>query len=246
MPHPPLPPELLDYIVDHLYDTRDTLENCCLVSKLWAHRTRKHLFVVVKFRTEEDVQAWKNAFPDPSTSPAHYTRSLSVWCVGAVTAADAEERGWISVFSRVVHFDVEFDGPKNSLLPFHGFSPVLKSIHVDYSHFPCSQILNFVHSFPLIEDLSLLVWSGDLIDDTDGQPTTVQPPLTGMLNIDAHKGMEHIIPQLFPPQNGLHFRKLDLGLFCEHDVLVTSTLVERCSLTLESLEVCGGNCGVSL
>ena len=236
MPHPRLPAELLDDIVDNLHDSRDTLKNCCLVSKLWTHRTRKHLFAVVKLRTAKDLQAWKNLFPDPSISPARYTKSLSVWCVRAVTAADAGERGWISAFSHVVHFDLEFDGPEISLFPFHGFSPALKSINMDYSHFPCSRILNFIHSFPLIEDLSLIVWRCDPIDDIDVQPTAIQLPLTGTLKINLQPEMGHIISQLFPPQNVLHFWKLDL-VFYEPDFLVMSKLVERCSLTLESLEV---------
>ena len=244
MPHPRLPAELLDDIVDNLHDSRDTLKNCCLVSKLWTHRTRKHLFAVVKLRTAKDRQAWKNSFPDPSTSPARYTKSLLVRFVEEVTAADAEGRGWISAFSRVEHFDLEFDEPDISLFPFHGFSPALKSIHVEYSHFPCSRILNLIHSFPLIEDLSLIVWGGDPIDDIDGLPTTIQPPLTGTLKINLQPEMGHIISKLFPPQNGLHFRKLDL-VFCEPAFLVMSMLVETCSLTLESLKVYVDDRGVS-
>ena len=43
MPPPDLPGELLDHTVDHLYDARVTLKSCCLVSKSWVPRTRKHL-----------------------------------------------------------------------------------------------------------------------------------------------------------------------------------------------------------
>ncbi|KAF9644347.1 hypothetical protein BDM02DRAFT_3103092, partial [Thelephora ganbajun] len=47
--HPYLPPETLDYIVDFLHDNRETLEQCCLVSKSWVPRARKHLFADIKF-----------------------------------------------------------------------------------------------------------------------------------------------------------------------------------------------------
>jgi hypothetical protein len=41
-----LPAEMLDHVVDHLYDTEDALRNCCLVSKSWIPRTRKHLSTI--------------------------------------------------------------------------------------------------------------------------------------------------------------------------------------------------------
>ncbi|KAF9645264.1 hypothetical protein BDM02DRAFT_3073690, partial [Thelephora ganbajun] len=44
-----LPPEILDYIVDLLHDEPETLKQCCLVSKSWVSRTRKHLFANVEF-----------------------------------------------------------------------------------------------------------------------------------------------------------------------------------------------------
>ena len=48
----------------------------------------------------------------------------------------------------------------------------------------------------------------------------------------------HIIgSQLLPPQNHLRFRTLHLSLSSEADFLFASVLVERCSLTLESLKV---------
>jgi len=71
----PLPPEILDLIVDHLHDEpfalRAQLEICCLVSKSWVPRTRKHLFTHLTFddslveRSKSHIELWKRAFPDP-------------------------------------------------------------------------------------------------------------------------------------------------------------------------------------
>ena len=239
MPHPRLPVELLDCIVDHLHDARDTLKSCCLTSGSWIPRTRKHLFAKVTFREAKDLQSWKNTFPDPSTSPANYARNLVIWCVEAVTTADAEERGWIPTFSRVVHFELEFEAPEISLLPFHGFSPALRSLRlrVYYGLFPFPRIFNLIHSFPLIEDLSLISNGDHSIEDIDGQHAAVQPPLTGSLELFVEHGMDYIVSRLFPSQNNLHFRELDLELTHENDILVVSALVERCRFTLESLKV---------
>jgi len=116
-PRPYLLPEILDYIIDLLRDKRKTLERCCLVSKSWVPRTRGHLFADIKFRSPSDLRAWRETFPDPANSPAYHTRSLLV-----VTAADAEEGGWIRTFHNVVRLEVwsgvgNLREPECSLVP---------------------------------------------------------------------------------------------------------------------------------
>jgi len=96
-----LPPELLDHIIDLLHDSRAALRNCCLVSKSWIPRTRSHLFADIKFNTEGKLESWEEIFPDPSTSPARYAKTLTIGCFQVFTAADAETGGWISSFSYV-------------------------------------------------------------------------------------------------------------------------------------------------
>ena len=236
MPHPRLPAELLDYIVDHIHDAGDSLKNCCLTSSSWVPRTRKHLFTNVKFRGRNDLQSWKNTFPDPSTSPACYTKNLVIWSPGEVIVADAE-CGWILAFSYVEHFGLCLSGGETSFLPFHGFSPVLKSISFTHIHSPFSQVIGLIHSFPLIESLSLIMMKNGQIEDIGRQPTAVQPPFTGTLHILVQYGMRSTISRLFPLQNDLHFRELDLGLWYDDDISVVSTLVRRCYFTLESLKV---------
>ena len=246
MSDPRFPSELLDSIVDHLHDTRRALERCCLVSRSWVPRTRKHLFANVTFHAATGLQSWKNAFPNPSTSPARYTKNLVIRCPEEITAADAEEHGWIPAFSRVVHFDLEVhEGPEASLTPFHGFSPVLKSLHVSYITLSSSRVLDLLHSFPLLEDFAVTAWDTPLIENADRQPTIVQPPLTGTLRLGALEGMSPIISQLLSPLGGLRFRKLELSLHREEDISSISALV-GCCLTLESLRVNFGICGASV
>jgi hypothetical protein len=57
MSNPDLPPEILDYIIDLLHDEPETLKRCCLVSKSWVPRTRKHLFADIGFQTEEHLKS---------------------------------------------------------------------------------------------------------------------------------------------------------------------------------------------
>ena len=124
MPAPHLPPELLDHIVELVCDSQLVLRNCCLISKSWIPPTRRHLFANIRFDTVERLRSWKETFPDPSTSPAHYTKNLIIDCIQAVTVTDAEEGRWVRGFSSVVRLGLSgksrhTDGSMISLLPFH-------------------------------------------------------------------------------------------------------------------------------
>ena len=108
-----LPQEISDYVVDFLRNEPEALKRCCLVSKPWVPRARKHLFNEVKFGTRRDLEAWIRAFPDPSNSPAPYVRSLQVGYVGGVAA---EVVGWgerFRFFSSVVRLEAS-RGTKDS------------------------------------------------------------------------------------------------------------------------------------
>ena len=114
-----------------------------------------------------------------------------------------------------------------SLLPLHGFSHALKPLHVEYGTFPFPRILNLINSFPLLEDLWLMVWGGDSIGDVDTQPAVFRRfnlHSPGSLKLGAQEGMNRIVSQLFPPQNGLQFRRLDLRLSTKDDIFVVSAL----------------------
>ena len=243
-----LPAELLDTVADFLHDSRKALKNCCLVGKSWVPRTRKFLFASIRFRTVEDVESWKSTFPDPSTSPAHYAKALFIECPWAATVADAEEGGWIQTFSHVVHLEVKHMSGRggefvNYLVPFHGFSPAIKSLDLIYIPLPLSLVFDLIRSFPLLEDLCVLAAIRHVIGVNDGlefdrQPTTVQssrsPVFTGSLKL---YGVNHIVSHFLSLPGGLHFREFDLTWSGEADISSTTLLVESCRSTLESLSI---------
>jgi hypothetical protein len=181
-----LPVEILDHIIDYLHDTEDALRSCCLVSKSWIPRTRKHLFAHIWFHTVREVHAWKRTFPDPSTSPAHYAKTLSIDSPAVVTAVDAEVGGYIGSFSSVTGLETgadrtepDFDQSAIPLAPFHGFSPAIKSLCLVIPALPLSQVFNLILSFPLLEDLDVIL-VGESSDYDDGSeedemPTATQP-----------------------------------------------------------------------
>jgi len=240
---PHLPQEILDYAADLLHDERETLKRCCLVSKSWVPRARKHLFADIRFSRTEYLEAWKKTFPDPVNSPARHTRSLLIGCPRSVTAADAEEGGWIRAFSRVVRLVVfamtglSFADWDLSLVPFHNFSPALKSLQMIYCPIPRSRIFDLICSLPLLEDLGITENTRyqNKYSGIDFQPST-SPPLTGTLSLSALR-VEHTVGQLLDLPGGLHFRKLMLMLFSEENLKWIMALVARCSDTLECLDI---------
>ena len=256
MPNPYLPPEILDYFVDLLHHDPTALKQCCLASKSWILRTRKHLFAVVKLPTEEHLETWKKTFPDLSTSPACFAKSLHIGCARAVTAADAESGRWLTGFVHIVHLGVgtqeRYPGQSIiSLVPFRGFAPTIKSLTLNSVALPPSQIFDFILSSPLLEDLAVAGY-GTSVDDglgSDGPSITVQssnpPPFTGTLELPLEGGMEPIAGRLLSMPGGIHFRKLTVKCYHKEDILLTTALVNECSHTLESLEVACNSCGTS-
>jgi len=252
MSNPYLPRETLDYIVDLLHDQPETLKECCLVSKPWIPRTRKHLFATIEFISIKDLESWKKTFPDPPNSPGCHTRTLFFRCARVVTAAGTGAGGLIQTFSQVVRLELSASDAKplvmfgtlekTSLAPFHNFSPTLKSLRVDSVVLQCPQVFDLVCSFPLLEDLTLLGDDQPLDDDNDSHgPRTVvpstSPPLTGSLELTMLLGMGNVTRRLLDLPNGLHFRELVFWWFYEMDLSSMMELVARCSDTLECLDV---------
>ena len=142
-----LPAELLDHIVDILHDSQVPLRNHCLVSKSWIPRTRRHLFAKIDFPTEKRLESWKKAFPDPSTSPACYTKALFIGRSDVVTDVDAEVGGWIGCFRGVEHLGLGVQnllgrGWEVAFALLRGFSPVVKSLRIISSSFSLPSFLS--------------------------------------------------------------------------------------------------------
>ena len=248
MPNPHLPPEILDHIVDFLHGCPSALRWCCLVSKSWVPRTRKHLFAEVDLCYKHDLECWKAMFPDPSASPAHFAKSLRVGCASDVAIADAEVGGWLTGFTHITHLEVESietycTEPAASLVAFHGFSSTVKSLCMACADHPPSQIFDFILSSPLLEDLTVTSYRVR-VDDGDGSdntPTFVRPSntpvLNGTLKLSLDQGMKPIISRLLVIPGGIHFRKLTLTWLHGKDLPSIIALVGECSRTLESLDI---------
>jgi hypothetical protein len=235
------PPEILDHIVDDLHDKPVALKACCIASKSWVSRSRRHLFARIEFHQAEQsaLQSWMKVFPDPSNSPAHYTRSLIIRDPTVLTAANASP--WIRAFCNVVHLRLEaiqWGACQDSLLSLHGLSPVLRSLSIGFFTILPTDTLNLICSFPSLEDLRLTFF-------TDGKPDgwvipQASPKLTGTLQlaVGSRDGTRPTLRSLLDLPGGLHFSKISVDCPVE-DAELTTSLVSRCVGTLESLCIGG-------
>ena len=232
----PFPPEIFDLIANFLHDEPDALKACCIVSKSWVHRTQKHLFAHVEFALEFPFKLWQKTFPDPSNSPAHYARSLSIYPSEIFNLVDTGVGDWIPTFSGVLRLQLAIFDNDVSLAPLHGLSPILKSLRMDYeSSSTSSEIFGLVCFFPLLEDLALVSLYGNYEAGELNIPPT-SPKLTGCLDLGVTKRFRPIVRRLLELPNGLHLSKIYLSCFDE-DVESMTNLVSRCSDTLESLKI---------
>lgn len=179
-------------------------------------------------------------FPDPTRSPARYTRELSIRWVEAIRPEDAQEGGLLWTFSRVVWLELDATSTpinNHTTSPFHAFSPSVKSLRVTGFTLVRPQVFHLILSLPLLENLCL--------DDYDSiewyEPpiisSSTSPTLTGTLELTVCEGLETITPQLLDLPNGLHFRKQIFWCHYYDDLPWVEELMAACSNTLKCLDV---------
>jgi len=237
----PLPPELFDLIVDYLHDQPTALRACCLVSKSWVPRSRMYLFARVKL-TRTSIELWAKAFPDPLSSPAHYTKTLMIrgrWLF-TVECPAMGRRIRAFCFHNIVHLNIgsKTGAGRVSLVPFHGLSHTVKSLHLGLTQVEPSEFFGLVCSLPLLEDLTSMAFNHWGRVDGWALPST-SPSLTGSLySHNADGGTCNITRRLLDLPNGPNFKKITLSCIeDEKDPTSTTDLVSRCSDTLESLDI---------
>ena len=104
MLNPRLLVELLDHIVDFLSGEKKCFGSVVLSLNHGSPvPRRKHLLLDINFG---DLQSWKNTSPGPSTSPACYTKTLSITRPHFATATGTEPGRWIAHFPQVVNLEV--------------------------------------------------------------------------------------------------------------------------------------------
>ena len=231
-----LPQEIFDLIIDHLHDEPSALKACCLVSREWVQRARKHLFAHIEFDAfSRSVSRWSETFPDPANSPAHNARSLSIRYSTDLRAEDIET---FPAFPNTIHLNVETKVPlgyRFRLVPLHRISTVIRSLRLVSNSLRDSGVFGLICSLPLLEDLTLI--SHVLRPPEEWTRPQTSPRLTGSLELYVDWGIDSVTHRLLDFPNGLHFKRIVVRVSYHQDVGSVSDLVSRCSDTLESLSI---------
>ena len=252
-----LAPEILEDIVDLLHDDEQALRSCCLASKSWIERTRKRLFAGIEFQNKMHLKSWKDTFLDPATSPAQYTKTLSIKYPYHFTMQDV---GWIRTFASVRRFKMDSSHSSEtrdthiSLIPLYAFSPALESLHIVSRGMFSSRIFKLALTFPLLHSLEVNIrgfnredydygWYDASCPPDDGSktipPPLILPVLTGTLKLRIRGGLMLMAPMILSLNGNIRARRLDLECRGDNpeDVKWTQAILKECLPTVETLGV---------
>ena len=207
-----LPPEILDYIIDLTGGNSRILRACSLVAKSWVARSRMHLFRDIRLHFYHN---WQKVMPVGPTSPAIYTRTLTLVQNGApgerYTNIDhlgpflPHLRDFENVENLIL---IDWWGPprlsENMLKKYFGhFGAHLRSLELDGEVVSPDSFLVLLGLFPNLEDLLV----DDLIIGAEAsEAPIVSPKLSGRLTIGVHTKYLSPILCKFP----LRFREICL------------------------------------
>jgi hypothetical protein len=235
----PLPPEIVDYIIDFVYNYR-TLQACSLVAKSWVRRSRKHLFREVALFSH---WRWQKVMPVGDTSPAIYTRTLTL-------AQGTTKRGrWIITdnlypfFSHLRDFknveSLTLDGWISSKFTdgglkkyFGHFGARLRSLELAGEKTSSNAFLVLLSHLPNLENLSM---KESIEREGASRVPAVSPKLSGRLTMDSrNEALSQTLCSI-----PLRFREICLQEH-RHDY---QELIDACAGTLVDFRAMSMNCG---
>jgi hypothetical protein len=169
-----LPPELITLVIDNLHGDGAALRACALVSRVFLPQSQAHLFEHIMLGGRrifpgstwialKNVEATRKYIPSDPDGPLSYTRNLSIF-LGVLTRPQDLEgiydhllafknvrelqarlfatnyvRGGLALFSRY----------------FSHFQSTLRCLHLETPLKNPKDLITFIASFPLLEDVSI-------------------------------------------------------------------------------------------
>ena len=240
------PPELVDVVIDQLYNDVNSLRTCALASSSWLPTSRYHLFNDVLFGDEASILRWTQTFPAPSGIPS-YVENLHVSCASLLDDASDVSLD-ISTFTRLKGLFIGGNEvtptryrrllsrnyfQRITLLP----SKSLRTFSLSFPVVPVSDVISVVRHFPRLDDLYLKVFAVLPSDDTVDTKTEASPSLCGTLTLVSHLNYRPIIRNLLALPGGIHFTRLNLAVLRDDELPNLRELVDACSQTITSLHL---------
>ena len=229
-----LPQELLDEIMGYLADDYASLRRCSMAAGIFVPSCRRYLFRRVVFRSH-NLPTWKSTFPDPSTTPATYTREIRIHLAPDTPTKLAE---YMPYFSNVR--DLTLIGGRcetHEWVSNIGRLPAsIRSLTMKFVSVTNAQVLGIMGQLPNLDDFSLFTFKGSGFPDGAGE--ILRGRYGGKLELllmdDFHAS---VVRSLLQAPEGLGFKSVKAFCNAGDDFSVYADLVAACQETLTNLDI---------
>ncbi|KAJ6569484.1 hypothetical protein B0H19DRAFT_1257126 [Mycena capillaripes] len=248
------PLEIVELVIDHSFDDRETLRSCSLVSFQWGASSRLHLFRTVTFRNAHSIQTLVELLESPLSTLARAIRRVFVE-IGLnfkfnFTRDQVDNYApYLTRFSDVCAVEslqfIQHSSPSGArafsesyqlfLPPWSCFKSIrsLRFDAVDAS----ANMKGFIASFPALRELEMdrMFWRSELWDQA---LSTIPPPHLRAVRI-SRSPMDVILDWLLldsshsPPTS----RLLELSSISDRQTVSVARYVEACGPVLEHLSL---------
>ena len=227
-----LPQEIVDHIVDYIWDDRPALLACIHLSCAWYLAARPHLY---RTFTASDPARFKTIDSLRKIGVIHIVRKIFV----------IEEEGQedflsppgalarLNAFTHLQELELTFIDIGKLVLGLHDHCDVLRSnvrtLVLECTTGSVKRIICFIKLFFNLENLTVNHIKKVATDDSDLPVIKNSPPLTGKLELSMlqHQEFTH---ELASMPNGIKFRTVDLRFCLEEQVIL-----EGCAGSMEQL-----------
>jgi len=231
---PRLPQELLDEIMGHLADDYTSLRRCSTAARTFVPPCRRLLFCRVVFRPH-NLLTWKTTFPDPSTSPAAYTREIRIHLMPDAPMKLAE---YMPYFSNVRDLTLVGGRCENyEWISSIGRLPTsIHSLTMKFVSVTNTQVRGIMEQLPNLDDFSLCTFKGSGFPDGAGE--ILKGRYCGKLELLLMDDFRaSIVRSLLEAPQGLGFKTVKAFCNAEDDFPVYADLVAACRDTLTGLDI---------
>lgn len=239
----PLPPELVENIIDCFSDDPQMLVTCSLVSKEWSIRSRCHLFNLVDLN-RETAERWRSIITPGPNGASCLVRTLTLrqssifpWLETKPLDAFSDHFSSFQNVERlfITWLDLSRFEPGSLARHFAHYGPSLRSLHLTYLRADYSTLITFLQLFPNLEEL--LIHIPRLFDDRP-PPLTSRPATNtrGTLNLSSF-GLDS--SPFVPHLTGFDLRFSSISLYqCDFSSGSSlSDLLEASASSLRHLEL---------
>lgn len=226
-----LPPELVDMIIDHLYDDKVTLATCTLVAKSWLTASRLHLFYEITVFHDRSSQPFGKFAAFLSNKPTLRPLIKTICMNGYHTSDQRQGRLDAAMLDGIIsqlptletllivncYWDAhKGDGARRTPPPVPQYRAVLRNLYISYfsaEHETTLAKLEVLRHFKKVERLQLdHVWLGHFEDDEGEEEDDVEPEHSAEVSTGRPTGLKPRVPRIHPEVTSLVLSMADICL----------------------------------